>query len=270
MTTDWAKLWRELASQDVQSGAEGEQVMVTRWRRVAQELDTPSDRRPGYPDPLLDFLLTRLTPEMTALDIGAGVGRWTVPIARKVRQGTALEPWAGMREALGERRARLGASNVAVVASPWSEALVGPHDVVIASHSTYTSPDLLGYVRKIEQTARRSCYLALRVPAHDGVIGELSMLLRGQWHDSPNFTVGYNLLLAAGVYGNVLMEPTPVRFWTDATLEDAVQRVKRHLRVEGSGHDAAIAECLARRLAFVGGAYRWPDGMRSALVYWDK
>lgn len=269
MTSDWAKLWQDLAARDVKASAEGEVQMVNRWRRVAQDLDAPTASRRSQPDPLLDFLLPRLAPNMTVIDIGAGVGRWTVPIARKVQKVTAIEPSSRMREVLHERLASLGVTNVTVAETPWMAARVPQHDVAIAAHSTYVSPDLLDFVRKMEQSARKSCYLALRVPAHNGVIGELSQRLRGQWHDSPNFTVGYNLLLSAGIYANVLMETPPARFWNDATLEDAMERVKRHLRIEGDSHDAVIRECLAQRLKNVGGQYRWPDVMRSALVYWD-
>ena len=269
-TDDWAALWQSLATEDVQSGAEGEQQMVTRWRRVAQELDAATGKRPNYPDPLLDFLLSRLTPDMTVLDIGAGVGRWTVPIARKVLHVTAIEPAPGMREVLRERLETLHITNVAIVAASWKDIHPATHDIAVASHSTYTSPDLLEYVRKMESCARKSCYLALRVPAHDGAIGELSRRVRGQWHDSPNFIVGYNLLLAVGVYGNVVMEQSAVRHWTDATLEDAVLRVKRHLRLEDNAHDAMLRDYLLQRLKLVKGAYQWPDGMRSALIYWDK
>lgn len=270
MTDDWRTLWRALATEDVQAGPEGEQQMVARWRRVAQELDAATGKRPNYPDPLLDFLLSRLTPDMTVLDIGAGVGRWTVPIARKVRHVTAIEPTAGMREVLQERLHALHVTNVAVLAESWKDVHVQGHDVAVASHSTYTSPDLLEYVGKMESKARKSCYVALRVPAHDGAIGELSQLVRGQWHDSPNFVVGYNLLLSAGVYGNVVMEPSVMRHWTDASIDDAVLRAKRHLRVEDASHDGMIRACLTRRLRLVDGAYQWPDGMRSAMIYWDR
>lgn len=265
--TDWAHLWQEVASSDIQAGADGEAQMVERWRRVARQLDA-GER--GLPDPLLDHILERLTPEMTALDIGAGIGRWTLPIARVVRRVTAVEPLAGMRQVLEERASSQGVTNLEVVGVPWLEAEVPPHDVAVAAHATYTTPDLIRFVRKMDASARRSCYLALRVPAHDGVIGELSELLRGRWHDSPNFIVGYNLLLSAGFYANVQMEPTPVRHWIDATLDAAVARAKRHLHLDHTAHDAAIREVLSRRLAFVDGAYRWPDCMRSALIWWDK
>jgi len=267
VSTDWAELWQELASSDIQAGFAGEAQMVERWLRVARQLDA-GER--GLPDPLLDHILGRLTPEMTVLDIGAGIGRWTLPIAGAVSHVTAVEPLAGMRQVLLERAAAQGILNLGVVDATWLEAEVAPHDVVIAAHATYTTPDLLRFARKMDASARRTCYLALRVPAHDGVIGELSERIRGRWHDSPNFIVGYNLLLSAGFYPNVLMEPRPVRSWTDAALDEAVARAKRHLHLEDASQDITIREVLSRRLQFVNGAYRWPDSMRSALIWWDK
>lgn len=265
--TGWAELWRELASRDLMASAEGEAGMIERWRRVARQLDA-GER--ALPDPLLDLILQRLAPELTVLDIGAGIGRWTMPIARVACRVTAVEPLAGMRQVLVERAACHGITNLTVVDVPWLEAQVPPHDVAIAAHATYTTPDLLRFVRKMDACARRTCYLALRIPAHDGVIGELSERLWGRWHDSPNFIVGYNLLLSAGFYPNVLMEPRPVRSWIDATLEDAVLRAKRHLHIDDPRHDATIRDVLSRRLVLENGAYRWPDGMRSALIWWDK
>jgi SAM-dependent methyltransferase len=265
--TGWAELWRELASSDIQADFEGETRMIERWRRVARQLDA-GER--DVPDVLLDYILGRLMPEMAVLDIGAGIGRWALPIAKRVRHVTAVEPLAGMRQVLVERAASHGITNLEVVKVPWLEAEVATHDVVIAAHATYTTADLLRFVRKMDATARRACYLALRVPAHDGIIGELSERIRGRWLDSPNFIVGYNLLLSAGFYANVLMEPRPARYLTDANLDEALARAKRHLHLEDSSHDAEIRGLLSRRLQFVDGAYRWPDNMRSGLIWWDK
>jgi FkbM family methyltransferase len=265
----WEELWRELASTDIQADAEGEAEMVERWRRVAGQLDAEG-KRPGYPDPLLDYIMSKIEPAMTALDIGAGIGRWTIPIARKVARVTAIEPLAGMREVLLERIASLGVANITVRESAWQDAEVPPHDIAIASHSTYVTADLVAFAQKMDRHARRTCYLALRVPAHDGIIGELSQRIWGRWHDSPNFIVGYNLLLSAGFYANALVETKPVRSWKDPTLEDAMARARRHLHLRDSAHDAVIRDVLARRLAFREGVYHWPDAMRSALVWWNK
>jgi SAM-dependent methyltransferase len=265
MRADWVSLWRELAAQDLMANPEGEAQMVERWRRVSRQLDSGERRDP---DPLLDYVRGHLKPDMSVLDIGAGIGRWTIPLARTVQRVTAIEPLAAMREVLRERMASRGLSNVAVVDAPWMAAEVGRHDAAIAVHATYTTPDLLGFVEKMEAHAR-TCYLVLRVPVHDGLIGELSERIRHQWHDSPNFIVGYNLLLASGRYPNVMMEPKPMRHWLDPSLEDAVARAKRHLKLRDALHNGEIRELLARKLTAVDGGYRWPDGMRSALIWWQ-
>ncbi|MFA5028658.1 MAG: methyltransferase domain-containing protein [Candidatus Methylomirabilota bacterium] len=264
--TDWERLWRALASRDLMGDVQGEQEMVERWRRMARRLDAGEGARP---DPLLEFLLRRLDGSMTVLDIGAGIGRWTLPLARAVRQVTAVEPLSGMCEILRERAAAQEIGNLALVEAPWMEAAVPAHDAAIAAHATYTTPDLLGFVRKMEASARRLCALALRMPAHDGIIGELSLRLHGVWHDSPNFIVAYNLLLAAGYAPNVLIEPRSSRRWIDPTLDEALVRARRHLHLPDDRHDPAIRETLSRRLEPVEGGFRWPDGMRSALVWWE-
>jgi SAM-dependent methyltransferase len=266
MTIDWAKLWAELASQDIMANPQGETEMVERWRRVAGRLDSGEE---AEPDLLLDHVLARLGRDASVIDIGAGIGRWTIPLARTVRHVTAVEPLAGMRTVLRERISARGLSNVTLVESPWMAAEVTRHDAAIAVHATYTTPDLLGFVDKMEASAP-TCYLVLRVPVHDGLIGELSQRIRHQWHDSPNFIVGFNLLLGSGRYPNVLMEPKPTRHWQDASLDDAVARAKRHLKLTEAGHDAEIRELLAGKLRAVGGGYRWPDGMRSALLWWER
>jgi len=264
MTTDWAGLWRELASQDLMASPEGEAEMVERWRRVARRLDSGE----GEGDALLEHVRARLARDAAVLDIGAGIGRWTIPLAQTVRHVTAVEPLPGMRTVLLERLASRGLSNVTVVDAHWMAAEVGPHDVAIAVHATYATPDLLGFVAKMEAAAP-ACHLVLRVPSRHGLIGELSQRIRGQWHDSPNFIVGYNLLLASGRYPSVLMEPAPSRHWLDASLDAAVARARRHLKLTDARHDGDIRALLSRRLVAAEGGYRWPDGMRSALVSWE-
>ena len=263
---EWAERWRALALRDQMTGAEGEAQMVERWRNLAGRLDDGSETRP---DPILDFVLDRLSEEMTVIDIGAAVGRWTIPIAERVRAVSAVEPVEAMRRVLSERVAARGLTNVRLVESPWLDASVGPHDVAVAAYSMYTSPDLAAFARKMDACARRACFMALRIPAPDGVIGELAERIHGEWHDSPNFVVGYNVLLEAGFAPNVFVEPLAVLHWTDPSMADAVGRAHRHLGLSDGRYDGLIVETLERRLTRTADGYRWPDWMRSAIVWWE-
>jgi len=139
--------------------------------------------------------------------------------------------------------------------------------VAFCSHAMYSSLDLAGFVRKMERCAR-VCFVVMRMPSHDGIMRELSRRILGEPYDSPNFWVAYHALYDMGVYGNVVMEPF-VRCWTDENLENALKRARRHLRLEDGTFDESIRETLARRLSFKDGQYYWPDGMRSALIWWE-
>ena len=120
----------------------------------------------------------------------------------------------------------------------------------------------------MEQYARKGCYLAVRLPSADGIIGELSLSIYGHCHDSPNAIIAYNALYVMGIYANVLVE-SDISQWTNGTFEQAFARAKRHLHLGSStAHDKLIHETLTQRLSLLNNLYVWPDGMRSALLWW--
>ena len=81
--------------------------------------------------------------------------------------------------------------------------------------------------------------------------------------------IAYNALYTMGIDVNILVETSIVN-WFNQTMEDAFIRAKRHLRIQMSDttYDDLIHSTLKRRLNFSDGAYIWPDGMRSALLWW--
>ncbi|MFC1935162.1 class I SAM-dependent methyltransferase [Chloroflexota bacterium] len=261
----WVEMWRELSLRLRQSTTGPDP-----WRERASSFDTAVKRhRKEGPDPLVEALVKKLRGTDTVLDIGAGTGRWAIPLAGVVARVTAIDPSSAMLSILDENAAAAGVTNITVVSGNWEDFEVDHHNVVLCSHAMYSSPDLVGFVRKMERAARRLCVLVMRVPSHNGIMGELSQRVYGQCHDSPNFVIAYNILLGMGIYPNVLME-NQVRLWIDDTLEGALARAKRHLRLEESrNHDHTIREMLRQSLTPAEGRWVWPDGMRSAMVWWS-
>lgn len=161
------------------------------------------------------------------------------------------------------------ASKIDYVLSTWEAAGVGVHDIVTCAHAMYMTPDFAWFVHKVEAHARKRVYLGIRHFPIDGIIQELNQKLYGTPHDGTNFIVAYNALYQMGIYANVLMEELQHR-WVDESIDSAFMRAKRHLRMENTTeNDALIRSTLERRLVLKDGAYTWPDGMNSALVYWD-
>ena len=259
-------LWRELSLRVRKPAARGQQEDDPGRERAAR-FKASARRRRDERDVLLEALADLLRPADSLVDIGAGMGRWAAKLALVVERVTALEPSPAMLALLRENAAAF--PNITVVESTWQDSEVGPHDVALCSHAMYSSPDLMAFVSKMERVARRLCVMALRAPSPDGIIGELAQRIHGRWHDSPNFVLAYNILLDAGIHPEVLMEPE-ARCWTDETFDGAVARAKRHLRLgESTAYDDTIRAVLNQRLVAREGQWVWPDGMRSALVWWS-
>ena len=243
--------------------------MTGRWAKRAHSRGyTAEQRKQDRDDPLMQFVIERLRAEDTVLDIGAGIGRWSIPLALACRKVTALDALPRMIEILRENATAENVTNIETIIGGWATTDVAQHDYVLSSHSVYISPDIVGYARKMERSALKACYLVMRVPRHDGVVGELSFRIHGTFHDSPNFIIGYNALLQAGIAGHVIMEERG-REWHNDTLEDALERARRHLHLGSDRHhDGIIIDYLRERLVLRKGQYWWPDWMRSALIWW--
>ncbi len=87
----------------------GEQV---RWYVAALRLS-------DFPRKVMAALEPLLTGCRSALDVGAGCGALTVPLARRLKRVTALEPAPAMVEALQERLRRARLRNVRILPQAW-------------------------------------------------------------------------------------------------------------------------------------------------------
>src|SRR5205085_1439698 len=77
-------------------------------------------------DPSLDALLTLARPDESWLDIGAGGGRYTLPLALAVREVIAVDPSPGMLNVLREGMAEHDIQNIRVIEGRWPAAAVDP------------------------------------------------------------------------------------------------------------------------------------------------
>jgi CTP:molybdopterin cytidylyltransferase MocA/SAM-dependent methyltransferase len=120
-------------------------------------------------EPALASLLALVRPGDTWLDIGAGAGRYALPIARAVAPSggkvIAVDPSAGMLAGLHEIAAEFGITNVRTVEGRWppSDGDVGPFaaDVSLIAHVSYDIPQIGPFVDAMESAARRLCVAVL-------------------------------------------------------------------------------------------------------------
>lgn len=118
------------------------------------------DRRPSPETP---YLLELARPEDEWLDIGAGGGRFAVPIAQHVRAVHAVEPSPAMRDTLAAASSDAGLDNIHTYDFRWPnpERDVPVVDVSLASHMLYDQDDLKAFLRDMEAHTRRLCVVIL-------------------------------------------------------------------------------------------------------------
>ena len=117
-------------------------------------------------EPALDLLRAMAAPGDTWLDIGAGAGRYALPLALIVRRVIAVEPSAGMRRALRTGIEEHGIENVDVVAGSWPEALarletLPAADVSFIAHVGYDIAEIGPFLDAMELAAGDRCVAVL-------------------------------------------------------------------------------------------------------------
>jgi len=265
--TDWLALWKELALAQ-RSQREAGDSFANRER--AREFEAGSRRKSREKkNVFLESVKRDLKPDETVLDIGGGTGRLAVPLAKVAKKVTVVEPAKAMSDILLEKAREEGLKNITIVQKTWEEAEVEPHDVAVCAHAMYGSTDFAGFVHKMEKSARRRCYLSLRLIPPNGIMAEISRHVYGNSNDSPNFIIAYNALYSMGILASVLVEEDAFQ-WTSPDIESALDMAKRHLYLKSTNeYDEYIRSVLTCRLALKDGSYVWPDGMRGAYVWWD-
>src|SRR5690242_11556019 len=111
-------------------------------------------------EPALEILRSLVQPTDVVLDIGAGGGRYALPLALECRQVVAIEPSAGMRRVLAEGMAEHGIANIDVVDGRWPDT-ARSGDVALISHIGYDIEDIGSFLDGMEAHAARLCVAVL-------------------------------------------------------------------------------------------------------------
>src|SRR6185369_12587333 len=130
-------------------------------------------------DPVLEALRAHARPEDTWLDIGAGAGRYALPLARIARRVIALDPSRSMLDGLREGMREHAIDNIEVVEGRWpasadeNEALARelPADVALIAHVSYDVAAIGPFLDAMERASRREC-VAILMERNPAVLAE--------------------------------------------------------------------------------------------------
>jgi hypothetical protein len=215
---DWAEHWRALVeARDAQVGGRRPPDF---WDRRARAY---SFSLAGQHDPLFEVMEPYLDPHRTLIDVGAGSGRHSGPLAGRLDWVTAVEPSEGMRRLIPP------ADNMTVIAASWQDADVAAADLVLSAHVLYPIADVVPFIEKMQACARERVFICLRDAQLRHPAEKLWEVLAGQPRArAPQFYDLYNLLHWMGIDADVVTFRHPVRLRFEAlelALDDSRTRV---------------------------------------------
>jgi CTP:molybdopterin cytidylyltransferase MocA/SAM-dependent methyltransferase len=118
-------------------------------------------------DPVRDHLVGLATAGETWLDIGAGAGRYALPLATVAGEVIAIDPSAAMLAALAEGAAANGITNVRAIEARWPMPDPPVGDAGLIAHVGYDIEAIGPFVGALEASAPRLCVAVMmeRQPA---------------------------------------------------------------------------------------------------------
>jgi len=207
----------------------------------------------------------------SVLDIGAGVGALTVPLAKTVEAVTAMEPSPAMLEELRASLARNRLHNVTCIPAAWGKADVSPHDLILVANVSPIFDDLLGFLTAAEPLAHRAMALVQNVgPGTEKFyFGELYPLVLGRpYPPRDDYLRTVTLLHSLGIYANVQI----IRYHFDqpfGDLQEALDFWKEQMQLEHPEQERLLVGFLQTKLQRVGSRLVAPMRRQSAVIWWQ-
>lgn len=218
-------------------------------------------------DPLLDELRAWSRADAVWADIGAGGGRYALPLALANRRVIAIEPSPGMRAVLQESAARYGIANIELAPLRWPEGAASVRvDYSLVAHVGYDIRDILPFIEATERATAERCFWVLMDRAPSGGFTRLWEQVHGEPRlQLPGMREFLHLLLARGAAPDVRIVTRQGWQIPPEELPDAARR-RLWLR-EGSDKDRRLQDLLAAEVA--AGTTDWGFPTIVALMHWS-
>lgn len=276
---DWNKLWMNAKSACGQNADSDKIECATIWNNkvVAKRYDKIATGE-NYAKGIDRIDKMDIDPGCTVLDVGAGPGSLAIPLAKRVKSVTAIEPAPGMFECLKDHIKEECIENIVCINKKWESVSlddIGKHDVVVACMSLGMF-DLQAALKKMNDAAIHYVYIFWHIDKSDWwtYYEKLWPKVHNRpYVPGPGANYVYNILYCMGIYANI--ETKYHRPWKEEypSLDDAVAQFKAYVGAVTSEQENALRKYLPEILMQKdNGAYTLPDdgNLPYAMIWWDK
>ena len=268
---DWVEMWNKAMEESYWGQRAGRPEFWDERVDWFNELVRQSNRA--------GMIISRIEiePDYRVLDIGAGPGTVTIPLAKTIKGVTVVEPSNGMLARLKENASKEKLANITYIPKKWEDVEIGKgkdieaeeHDVVIASHSLVMK-DIKNALVKINDAAKRNVYIFIvagRRKEKDGS-SLWSLFNRGKHGFGPDHIYLYNILYQLGIYANVeIIDANHNMRFPD--LDAAIQHYKNWMNVTGDDEER-LRLYLSENLVKENDALWLKHKLRTAMIWWRK
>lgn len=226
-----------------------------------------------YPERIMEVVLPLIKGCHSALDIGAGCGALTIPLAKKLKKITALEPSQAMMGVLKEEAGKQGLRNIECIEAEWPH-LPGRsrwYDIVISANVPGSLMDSEGFIRGVERLAKRYVFFIQGVDPHKDKFfyKELyPIIFKKEYPPRDDYLGTYSLLHSLRIYANVAI----VEYNFDQRFRDldgVVDFWKEHMSLKTSEFDETLREFLKGKLERFRKGYVLRIYKKSAVMWWE-
>ncbi|MFN2557369.1 MAG: class I SAM-dependent methyltransferase [Nitriliruptorales bacterium] len=207
-------------------------------------------------------------PSTSVVDVGAGSGRFALPLASVAREVIAVDSSRVMLELLREEAQRRGLDNVRTVHGSWEEVDGVEGDIVLCAYVLPLVADAVRFLERLDAAARHRVFVYLAAVTSDLLIEPLWRHLHGLPRPpAPSFIDAVAVLREVGIDPRVEVVQAPA-FGCFANLDEAVDDYTRMLRIgaDEALHRAELRGILEAWLVDDGQGLRAPTPTLPAVI----
>lgn len=262
---DWNEAWKKARTERSRKWKD-----AGFWNRRAPSFAKHASESPYA----TDFIrIMQPDPDWSVLDVGCGAGTLARPLARMVKQVTALDSSDVMLDILNEQCSKEGLTNINIMHTGWEDdwhnAGAIQHDVAVASRSLIVD-DLKEALDKLNSFAKKKVFVSAIVG--DGPFDRrLHEIIGRQLSSGPDYIYVYNLLHQMGIAASVSFVSNKEEK-TYASCEEKLNSLRWMLEDMTLEEEERLRVYLNEKMVCENGRWKMPLNREVfwAVIWWDK